>query len=140
MTRILACLTVLLALAGPVAAEGVKVTPLVEAVTTPDGKPIVYPDGVGKVTALVVELAPGASTGPHRHPMPVFGYIIDGEVTVESEGHPPRRFTTGQGFMETTVWHNGVNTGTAPVRILALYLGAEGMPLVVKPQGGDGTY
>lgn len=121
-------------------AKGLTAQPLLETVTTGDGHPLKYPEGQAKVSALLVELAPGGETGLHRHPMPVVGYIVSGEVTVAAQGLPERVFKAGEAFVETTVWHNGRNLGKEPVKILAIYLGADGQMRVEKPTDSDGHY
>lgn len=121
-------------------ARGLTAQTLLDTVTTGDGQPLKYPDGQARVSALLVELAPGGETGLHRHPMPVVGYIVSGAVTVSAGGLPDRVFRAGDAFVETIVWHNGRNLGTEPVRILAIYLGANGQMRVEKPQDSDGHY
>ena len=34
-------------------------------------------------TTLEVNFAPGAKDTPHRHAGPVFGYVLEGELTVD---------------------------------------------------------
>lgn len=121
-------------------ATGLTAQTLLDTVTTGDGKPLKYPDGQARISALLVELAPGGETGLHRHPMPVVGYIVSGEVTVSAQGLPDRVFKAGDAFVETIVWHNGRNLGKDPVKILAIYLGADGQMRVEKPQNSDGHY
>ncbi len=121
-------------------ATGLTAQTLLDTVTTGDGKPLKYPDGQARISALLVELAPGGETGLHRHPMPVVGYIVSGEVTVSAQGLPDRVFKAGDAFVETIVWHNGRNLGKDPVKILAIYLGADGQKRVEKPQNSDGHY
>jgi quercetin dioxygenase-like cupin family protein len=46
-------------------------------------EPIVYPTGApAKITAVEITLEPGQQTGWHQHPVPLFGYILEGELTV----------------------------------------------------------
>src|SRR5580765_4997626 len=55
----------------------------------------------------VADIAPGAATGPHHHPTPRFVYVLEGAVTLEVEGQPPRTFAVGEGFQELPdVVHN----------------------------------
>lgn len=128
-------LALVLATALPVRADGppAVATLLLKATTNVDGLPLVYPAGTPQVTARIVEIPPGGETGRHRHPTPLFAYILDGEVTITVDGQSPRRFKAGDALMETAGWHNGRNEGERPVRLLAVYLGAEGTPLAIKP-------
>ena len=100
---------------------------LLETSTTVAGEPIVYPTtGPAKVTALMT-IAPGAETVLHHHPAPMFAYILDGEVRVDYGAAGQRIFRAGDSFMEAMSQpHKGVNTGAAPVRILAVSMGADG--------------
>ncbi len=78
-------------------------------------------------------LPPGVSTGLHRHPVPLFGYMLEGELTVTYQGAGERIYRPGDALMEAIdTPHDGRNTGTADVRILAVALGAEGIPNTVK--------
>jgi quercetin dioxygenase-like cupin family protein len=47
------------------------------------GEPIRYPSGAAKITAEEITLQPGQQTGWHTHPVPLFGYILEGELTVD---------------------------------------------------------
>lgn len=103
--------------------------PLLRTGTTVVGEPVVYPTGTpAQVTAAVVSLAPGEETGWHTHGMPVVGYMIEGELTVDYGEKGQRVYRAGDALMEAiAVAHNGRNTGRGPVRILAVFIGAEGL-------------
>jgi len=96
--------------------------------TTVAGETIRYPTtGPARVSAAIVTLAAGAKTIAHEHGVPMFAYILDGELTVDYGAHGKRVYRKGDALMEAmAVEHFGVNTGTLPVRILAVYMGAEG--------------
>lgn len=117
-------------LVAPAMAEdkGYPLAPLLSATTTIVGEPIHYPtSGAAHVTAAIVTLAPGGQAIVHEHGVPLFAYILDGELTVDYGSHGKRVYRQGQSFMEAmAVPHFGTNTGTTPVRILAVYMGAEG--------------
>jgi quercetin dioxygenase-like cupin family protein len=91
------------------------------------GETIRYPKaGPAHVTAAIVTLAPGARTIMHKHGVPLFAYILDGELTVDYGTHGTRTYRQGQSFMEAMgVAHFGVNNGSQPVRLLAVYMGAK---------------
>jgi quercetin dioxygenase-like cupin family protein len=77
----------------------------------------------------IAEIAPGAMAGRHRHPGIEIGYILEGSVTLEHEGQPAKALTAGDSFKNEPGVHNAKNTGTTPVRILAVYLVQKGKPL-----------
>lgn len=94
---------------------------------------LVYPTGgAAKISSLIVTINPGTETGWHKHGVPLYVYILSGEATVDYEGKGRRVYKAGDAFMEAMdVWHNGRNTGSEPVRILTVYMGAEGAANVI---------
>jgi quercetin dioxygenase-like cupin family protein len=107
---------------------GYPLVPLLSTGTTVLGEPLHYPaSGPAHVTAAIVTLAPGANTILHRHGVPLFAYILEGELTVDYGVRGKRTYRQGEALMEAMdVPHYGLDTGAQPVRILAVYLGAEG--------------
>ena len=102
-------------------------TPLVKGGTDTLGTPLVYPDGAVNITSAIVTLQPGAETGWHEHEVPLFGYILEGEMTVDYGTKGTKTYKAGDSFLEAINWpHNGVNSGAVPVRLIAVYMGAEG--------------
>jgi quercetin dioxygenase-like cupin family protein len=101
---------------------------------TVTGEPIRYPAGApAQLTTMEITLEPGQQTGWHTHPMPVFGYILEGELTVDYGAKGVRTYVKGEGLAEAmNEAHNGRNTGLGPVTILAVFIGAEGMPASVS--------
>ena len=77
----------------------------------------------------VAEIAPGAMAGRHRHPGIEIGYILEGSVTLEHEGEPAKQLKAGDAFKNEPGVHNARNTGTVPVKILAIYLVEKGKPI-----------
>jgi quercetin dioxygenase-like cupin family protein len=107
-----------------------RVTPLLSTGKTVMDEPIVYPTGApAKVTTAIVEMAPGAETGWHTHGVPLTGYILDGELTVDYGAKGKRTYKKGDAVAEAmSVPHNGKNTGTGVMRLFVVYMGAHGMP------------
>jgi quercetin dioxygenase-like cupin family protein len=90
---------------------------------------IVYPAGKPKITAVEITLAPGQQTGWHTHPVPLFGYILEGELTVDYGPLGKRIYRQGEALVEAmNEAHNGHNSGAGAVKILAVFIGAEGIP------------
>jgi quercetin dioxygenase-like cupin family protein len=133
----LAVLAVILIAPGASAEQrGYPAVALLSTGKTVVGETIRYPAaGAAHVTAAIVTLAPGAKTIVHKHGVPLFAYILDGELTVDYGTHGKRTYGKGHAFMEAMdVAHFGANTGTQPVRILAVYMGAQGAKDVVPAQ------
>ena len=102
-------------------------TPILESGTTIIGQPIAYPAGTPKVTAAIVVVLPGKETGWHIHAVPLFAYILEGELSVDYGDKGVKVYKAGDGLLEAMNWpHNGANKTDAPVRLLAVYMGAEG--------------
>jgi quercetin dioxygenase-like cupin family protein len=98
--------------------------------STVTGEPIRYPSGApARITAMEITLQPGQQTGWHTHPVPLFGYILEGELTVDYGPKGQRIYRKGDGLAEAmNETHNGRNAGQAPVKILAVFIGMEGAP------------
>lgn len=92
--------------------------------TSWDGRPIQYPTGQPQVTGMVIEIAPGAETGWHLHPVPSFAMVLDGELQVRLKDGRTQTLTAGEGLAEVVdTLHNGRNMGTGPVRLVVFYIG-----------------
>ncbi|MBR9973498.1 cupin domain-containing protein [Magnetospirillum sulfuroxidans] len=104
-------------------------TVLLKTTTTGDGVPLVYPDGTPQILSRITVFPPHSETVLHRHPIPLYAYILEGELTISTEGQPPRHYKTGDAFMETAGWHFGRNDGNTPTRLLAVYMGNTTAPL-----------
>ena len=115
--------------------SGVKVKVLAKTSITGNGQKITYPlTDKAEVTAMTVDLAPGAETGWHKHPVPVYAYVVSGNLSVELEDGKVLSFVAGEAVIEVVnVMHNGKNRGTEPVKLAVFYLGAEGTSNVIKP-------
>ena len=140
-TRILHLLTILAT--SPVCAQSsgadvyqkqVQVTPLLKTTTTSASQPIAYPQIANpEVTALLVEIPPGAETGWHKHPFPCYAYILSGELSVDFEGGKANHFAAGQAFAEgVNLLHNGRNIGPEPVRLVMFVTGEKDKSFTVR--------
>lgn len=57
-----------------------------------------YPGHI--VTALTIELAPGAVVGPHRHGGFVYVYLLEGRMRSQLEGEALKEYVAGQSWVE----------------------------------------
>jgi quercetin dioxygenase-like cupin family protein len=107
-----------------------QVLSLIAAQQTILRQPIVYPtEGPAKVAAAIVSMQPGEETGWHQHDVPMFGYVLQGEVTVDYGAKGTHVYRQGEALVEAIdVPHNGRNTGKGEARILSVFMGAEGVP------------
>jgi len=119
--------------ASPANTGGYPAVPLLSTSKTIVGETIRYPrTGEAHVTAAIFTLEPGGKSILHKHGVPLFAYILEGELTVDYGKRGTRVYKKGDSLMEAmNVAHFSVNNGTGPVRLLAVYMGASGAKDVV---------
>lgn len=100
------------------------------------GEELRYPTtGTPRITVAIVTVEPGAQASFHRHPVPLVAYILEGELTVDYGEKGSRTFRQGDALIEAmNVPHRGTNSGSGIVRLLAVYIGAEGSENTVLSQ------
>jgi quercetin dioxygenase-like cupin family protein len=136
--RILLCLFILFFISSAVrAAEysgGVQARVIHKTKNMSNGQPIAYLETDNpEVTVMTVEIPPGAETGWHSHPAPVYAYVLSGSLTVESQGNEKLIFQAGDAIIEVVnTRHCGTNTGSIPVKLVVFYTGAENLPNVTR--------
>lgn len=114
--------------------SGVLGKVILQTEVTSNGDPIAYlKTGKPKVTVMTVDIAPGAKTGWHSHPVPVYAYVMSGRLTVELEGGKTIEYSEGDAIIEVVnVRHNGFNAGKIPVKLVVFYTGGKEIPNVMK--------
>lgn len=77
------------------------------------------------------DIPPGAGTGSHTHPTQRFVYVLEGAVTFDVPGQPPRTFRAGEAYVEEPgLLHEFRNaSATAPARALGFQIASKGQPL-----------
>ena len=113
---------------------GVQSKIILQTETMSNGEPIDYLDtDRPQVTVMAVDIAPGAITGWHSHPMPVYAYVMAGQLTVDFEGGKTAEFREGDAIIEVVnLRHNGTNHGKVPVKLVVFYLGAKDVANVIR--------
>jgi quercetin dioxygenase-like cupin family protein len=126
MSTRLACLVLLLGLAAPLAGQaaddGVTVTPRF-AHALPQGQ---------KLSAVEVDVAPGAAPAPHHHAGSVYVYVLAGTIRLGLGGETPRLYHAGDSFFEPPGSTHAVSENpskTKPARLLAVFVAPEGAQL-----------
>jgi len=77
-----------------------------------------------------VEVAPGARAGRHTHPGDEISYVLEGEAELLIDGQPPRVVKAGESFViPAGVVHDAHNTGSAPTKLVGVYVVEKGKPL-----------
>ncbi len=100
---------------------------LLETSQTIAGEPLAYPQtGSAKVTAAVITIPPGKSTGWHKHKIPLVGYLVSGELEMEYADGRRVMLRKGESIMEAiSVPHIGANLGSIPAQIFVAFLGTD---------------
>jgi quercetin dioxygenase-like cupin family protein len=78
-----------------------------------------------RVTTVEVAYEPGQASPPHRHPGPVFGYILEGELELALGDEAARTLKAGETFYEPTGILHRVSrnpSAKARTRVLAVAL------------------
>ena len=116
--------------------KGFKTTPVLKSVQTASNMKIEYARaGQAEVVSVIGELEAGGRTSRHQHPVPVFVYVLEGTLTVQADGGQPREYAAGKAFIEDmNHWHQAFNKGSAPVKILVVFMGEEGRPTTINAQ------
>jgi len=98
------------------------------------------PDFPGRImTALTVELAPGAVVGPHRHGGFVYVYLLQGRIRSQLEGEDPVEYNAGQSWTEPAeVLHSRTEnpSTTVPAKFLAVIY-SEADAVITRPEIDD---
>lgn len=103
------------------------IVPLLKGNKTIMGEDFSYPSGQANVTAAILTLAPGSKTLTHTHGVPLFVYILEGEMEVDYGAKGRKTYKKGDSFIEAmAVAHYGMNNSKAPVKVLTVYMGGAG--------------
>jgi quercetin dioxygenase-like cupin family protein len=106
--------------------------PLVKTTVTRDDEPIVYPTGKPEIISVIGTLEKDGRTALHEHPVPVYVYVMEGEIELKSEGGEPHRYKAGEAFIEAQDRkHQAFNVADGPSKLLVVFVGEEGKPTTV---------
>jgi quercetin dioxygenase-like cupin family protein len=109
-------------------APGVK-RELLHQSTLPD-----LPDHI--VTALTIEVAPGAVVGPHRHGGFIYVYLLQGRIRSQMEGEESVEYSAGQSWIEPAgALHKRTEnpSETEPAKFLAVIYSAQNA-VITQPE------
>ena len=77
-----------------------------------------------------VTLAVVGREGRHSHSGTLVAQILEGELTLELEGHPTKIVKAGEAVLvEPGQVHEGINKGGVPIKALATFIVEKGKPL-----------
>ncbi len=134
MKKLLLMGALLLIVCGAYAGDYQETENLLSTSRTIIGEPLYYPGGgAADITSMVVVMQPGEKTAIHKHGVPLYAYILSGELEVDYGPHGKKTYREGDSFMEAMdQFHQGENIGPGTVRILTVFMGGNGQPLVVN--------
>jgi quercetin dioxygenase-like cupin family protein len=90
-----------------------------------------------KATTVEVTLGPGAASAPHRHPGPVFGYVIEGVYEWAIDDKPAKTLKAGDTFYEPTACLHRVSKNPSDkttTRVIAVVVHPADVKEIVIPE------
>ncbi|MEI6182730.1 MAG: cupin domain-containing protein [Polynucleobacter sp.] len=121
---------------GAVAYEDIEATEILIAQSpkTILGQDFKYPTGQPLIKAFLIDIPVGKQTSLHKHAVPLFVYVLSGELEVDYGSKGKKTFKSGTSYVEAIEWcHLGKASGKLPVKIIGVYLGQE-KPDQIKPE------
>ena len=117
------------------------ITPLPDLTTTTAGEPLLYLDTPNPVISSdILTVPPGGVTRWMTHPVPAYVYVLQGDLTVQLMDGREKIIHQGQVALQPrAVWHRGRNEGQGPLRFLAVFVGAKGVPVILHPPTNGAT-
>lgn len=118
-----------LGVAQPAAAQnlpaGIKATQLLKTTVTGN-------DAMEAIT-LAVEFAPGTTTGRHFHFGDEYATVLEGAVELHQDGRPVASMAANSAYHnDAKLIHETRNVGSAPAKVIAMFIVEKGKPLVNK--------
>ena len=115
---------------------GFKTEPLLRTGQTRDNEPIVYPQtDKPEIVSVIGTIEPGGRTPLHEHPVPVYVYVLEGELELRTEGGEPHQYKSGEAYIEAlNRKHQLFNTGDGPAKVLVVFIGEEGKATTTAAQ------
>ena len=80
---------------------------------------------------IVLAIPPKLVSAPHKHPGPVFAYILEGKIENQVDPDPPKTYSMGDFFYEPTMHvHRSLRnlSDTQTARVLVFQLVPKGQP------------
>jgi quercetin dioxygenase-like cupin family protein len=108
--------------------------PMEQSPKTILGQDFKYPTGQPLIKAFNIDIPVGKQTSIHKHAIPLFIYVVSGDLEVDYGSKGKKIFKPGTSYVEAIDWcHIGKASGKKPVKIIGVYLG-EQSPDQIKPE------
>ena len=112
--------------------EGSKITvkTIIDTEENIIGQKIVYPSGPAHITSELIELPAKATIPWHEHLVPMYAYILHGEIEVDYGNKGIKTIKRGEAMIEAVNFpHKGINKTNKIAKVLVVYVGASSAPL-----------
>ena len=97
-----------------------------------NGGSFAYPQGEPEISSKLLRLYVGDDIPFHCHPVPTFGYVLEGTIRVRLKSGESAEFTIGQALLVVfKTLHKGEAVG-GPVEVMVFYAGARGLKNTFK--------
>ena len=102
--------------------------------TSWDGGAIYYPQGQAEITSVKLRIEENQVTEFHCHPVPTLGYILQGNLVVETKSGEKTILKKGESIVEVMRTIHRGRAINGPVEIIVFYAGSTTMPNTVLPE------
>ena len=102
--------------------------------TSWDGGVIYYPQGQAEITSVKLRIEENQVTKFHCHPVPTLGYILKGDLVIETKNGNKVTLKEGESLVEVMRTIHRGRAINGPVEIIVFYTGATTMPNTVLPE------
>lgn len=83
----------------------------------------------------LAEFPPGAAEGRHTHPADLYGFVLEGTISLEHEGKPTVTLNAGDVFsVAPGMIHQAFNNGDVTAKAVAVFVAEQGKPLTTQVQ------
>jgi quercetin dioxygenase-like cupin family protein len=93
------------------------------------------PKEVTSTSIVRLDFKPGQPTGRHMHPVPVVGYMLEGEFIVKLENEPEKHYSAGQSIYEPAnkiIERYDNASDSKPAVVIASYLVGQGQTELIE--------
>lgn len=94
------------------------------------GQKIVYPAGQAHIRSEVITVPPKTAIPWHEHLVPMYAYVLEGEIEVDYEDNGVKTIKNGEAMIEAVnLPHKGLNKTNKTAKVLVVYVAATGAQL-----------
>ena len=102
--------------------------------TSWDDGAIYYPQGQAEITSVKLSIEENQLTDFHCHPVPTFGYVLHGELVIETKKGKKITLKEGESVVEVMRTIHRGRAINGPVELIVFYAGSTTVPNTVFPK------